>query len=189
MTIEQIYYLSVAVLALLLIAIVVVKGKKAKKKAWFTSFIVFLSAIFLVIGGAFYFQSARPAPLNKEEAKKITEAYYLIRDFESNLEKYQDTTDSAEKITALIAIITTKMSAFSHENASSERTEKESRLINQYYHDIGQIGVNAYAEKEKFAAKVELRKSYLSDLSELKKIEKELIDTYKIDEAQLQSNL
>lgn len=159
--------------------------KKRKKKVVFSFFWIFFS---LVLGlSAIFIIYYRSMNLTAEDEKSVVNSYYLLRDFQSEIDKAatkeKDETASRQNIRYLA----TSLSAYTSKKASILNTSEGQSTLNRYYASLAQLGLNATRESNNFFGNPTLVKEFQADIEKTITYEKNTFDYFKINQDILKS--
>lgn len=171
-----------------LLVVITTPNKKSKKKKSKSKMLALGVFGCLLIGGGLFTCYQEAMDLAVKDAEKISDGYYMVRDYEKMLKELQDKDSDHEQITLNMAPLISKLSNYQTEKASTVSTKKGQEMINQYYKAIGRLGSNSYMENN-MAESPLIIETYLDDIKTIKGYEKEVIDYFKIDESALEAHL
>lgn len=158
----------------------IIKQKSSRFKTFITLFIL----AFFFLGGSVYLKYYQSLSLSKDDSDSIVKSYFLIRDFEGQIEKAKNESDDAENIQKNIRYLSTTMASYGTLSASPLNTEEGQLALNRYYNSIKQLGVNASINYTNFYGNQKLCDEYLEDIKNVEKYEKIVFDYYKVSEAE-----
>lgn len=146
-----------------------------------------LFALFLCLGigigaGSAYASYYLSMNLTKNDSEAIVKAYYLLGDFEAELESAKNQNGDEVKIQKNLRYLATVMASFGTTNASYLNTEEGQLTLNRYYNAIKQLGVNASVQSNNFYGNAELVDEYLKDSQKVRDFEKSAFTYYKVSE-------
>ncbi|MGO2099732.1 hypothetical protein [Vagococcus salmoninarum] len=160
------------------------EAKKSSKKSMLLFLILFLVAG--VSGGyAKYYQLTNMTSVDTEN---IVSSYYLLEQVEEQIGNLTESTEeiSEVQLSSNIHTLAVRMASFSSKKGSDRASEKAQLLLNRYYARVGQLGVNLSSQQyEELVLEDSVRKSFIEDITATKKVQKKVLDFYKISEASL----
>ncbi len=139
----------------------------------------------LLIGGASgyakYYQSTT---ISDVDTDNIVYSYYLLDQMEQEIKDIDNKSD--QKSFANIHTLAVSISSFSSKKGSDRSVEEAQLLLNKYYAQVGQLGVNLSSENVNELKKdKEKQTGYLDDITRVRGTQKKVLAYYKIDEASL----
>ncbi|MHC5228869.1 hypothetical protein ACYSNW_11370 [Enterococcus sp. LJL99] len=123
--------------------------------------------------------------LSQEDMKILMRAYFLIRDYDAELKNTKDSVGEAEEISKNLADMSNKMSSYMVETPSDLISADGQRLLNRYYKNISELGVNTVPLNKLFYGNAEGADEYIANIENIKQKEKDLFDYFKIDESRI----
>lgn len=157
------------------------KGQKRRLKRLLLSFVLSL----LLAGGAGYARYYQAMNLTRKDSDAVAKSYYLVRDFEKELEVVKKEEKMTNKTQETLRHVTTSMASYGIEKADSNNALEGQLLLNKYYDSVKQLGANASIQINNLADNDELAASFLVDSEKIKKIEKQILVFYKVSEEAL----
>lgn len=159
--------------------------KKNKKRLIFLVILELLLSICLY--GFIYYQNAN---ISSTDSDLIVRGYFLVDDFTKEIEKASDTSNDEEASKQNIKYLALSMATYSNKTANTSNTKEGQRLINKYYKQIGQLGMNATRDINSFYGnKNDILDSYKSELARVKANENKAFEFYKINANALDNNV
>lgn len=161
-----------------------VQLKKAKKKQLTSMLVSVILASLLVVGMRYlsYYQSMN---LSSDDSDIVVKSYYLLEDFEKELEIAKNKEDDEEKVRQNIRYLATSMTSQGIKKASGINTEEGQIILNRYYNSVKQLGMNASTQTYNFYGNAQLVDNFLEDIQKIKEYEKAAFTYYKVDESAL----
>lgn len=175
------------------------KNKKKRKKVFFmkkrlikqqkkqqnAAIFSFIGALLLVASGFYanYYQSTN---LTTKDSDAIVQGYYLLQDFDSELEKAGKGTENQTKIDGNLRYLSSAMASFGTKKASTVNTEEGQLTLNRYYSSVKELGTNSVNNYTRFYNNPTLVEEYKKDIQRAQKYEKKVLELYKVNEAALQ---
>ncbi|WP_265459918.1 hypothetical protein [Enterococcus sp. HY326] len=156
-----------------------------RKKRNIRSVAILLILTLIAGGGAGYVNYYQAMNLSVDDADSIVKSYYLIRDFEDQIQLAKDQQDEQDKLQKNIRYLSTSMASYGTLKASELNTTEGQIALNRYYNAIKELGVNGSANYTLFYGNTELSDEYLQDIEKVKSYEKQVFDFYNVDEAAL----
>lgn len=174
------------------------KGKKAKrnkkrqkialsrkKQSILILFIVSLLSSLIFFGSSAYIRYYQAMNLTPEDSKSIVTSYYLIRDFEDQLNLLKDKKDDQTKLEQNIRQLSTSMASYGTKKANTLNSVDGQLVLNRYYNSVKQLGMNASTQTKNFYGNSELVNQFLKDIQGAKDYEGDVFKYYKVDKAVL----
>lgn len=174
------------------------KGKKAKrnkkrqkivlsrkKQSILILFIVSLVSSLIFFGSSAYIRYYQAMNLTPEDSKSIVTSYYLIRDFEDQLNLLKDKKDDQTKLEQNIRQLSTSMASYGTKKANTLNSVDGQLVLNRYYNSVKQLGMNASTQTKNFYGNSELVNQFLKDIQGAKDYEGDVFKYYKVDKAVL----
>ncbi len=159
-------------------------NSKRKRGIYFVS--CFFALGFLSGGvGAYslYYQSIN---LSAEDEKAIVRSYFLVRDFQSELEKAANQSETEEASQQNIRYLATSLSAYTSNKASTINTTDGQSTLNRYYASLAQLGMNATRESGNFYGNPTLVDEFTTDISKVITYETAAFDYFRINQTALE---
>lgn len=146
-------------------------------------------AFFGLISGAagaysLYYQSIN---LSAEDEKSIVRSYFLVRDFQSELEKAANQSETEEASQQNIRYLATSLSAYTSSKASTINTTDGQSSLNRYYASLAQLGMNATRESGNFYGNPTLVDEFNTDITKVMEYETAAFDYFKINQEALKN--
>lgn len=144
---------------------------------------VFLSIIGIIIvgGSTFYLKWYQSTNLQDEDMDNLVFGYYLLNQVEEQLKVAEK--DDSKKTEENIHSLALKISTYSSKSGSDRGTKESQVLLNRYYSRLGQFGVNVAAES--FNNIKSNIGEYQEDIKNIKSVQKQALEYYKINEDSL----
>lgn len=156
-----------------------------KKHSIFILFIVSLVSSLLFFGGSAYIRYYQAMNLTPEDSKSIVTSYYLIRDFEDQLNMLKDKKDDQIKLEQNIRQLSTSMASYGTKKADTLNSVDGQLILNRYYNSVTQLGKNASTQTKNFYGNSELVNDFLKDIQSAKDYEGDVFKYYKVDKSAL----
>ncbi|OJG89767.1 hypothetical protein RV15_GL001608 [Enterococcus silesiacus] len=163
------------------------KQLKSEKRNQKRLVITFLATVFLFGAGSMlglYYQSIA---LTKEDESSVVKGYFLLNDFEQQLESAKTESDNKEKINGNIRYLASAISSYGAKKASTINSEKGQLTLNRYYKAMQDIGTNAMRVTEELYGNEVLVEDYQKDIQRVRNYQKQVFELYKVDEAELKN--
>lgn len=160
-------------------------AKKRKK-----NLVVGLACLFFGIGSVaaagygLYYQSTN---LSSDDETSIVRSYYLLRDFQSELEKAAAQSEGEEASQQNIRYLATSLAAYTSTSASTIITPEGQSALNRYYAALAQLGLNATRESANFYGNPTVVESFQADIAKVIEYETAAFEYFKINESALAS--
>lgn len=155
--------------------------KSEKKNFRGSIFLLVLSIIFGL--STFYVSYYQSITLSVSDEEAIVKSYYLIRDFEGQINILQEGTEDTTKTVKNISYLAGNMSSYNIKKASDLNDIDKQRALNKYYNSIKELGMNGVTQASKLPDNKELREEFLGDIEKVKANEKIVFDLFKVDES------
>lgn len=141
--------------------------------------------LFLLGGGCLgasgytvYYQSLH---LSAEDSDAVATTYYLVHDFQDQLELAKDPANQAANQETLRYIVTT-MASYGTMKASYRNAEEGQLRLNRYYNAVTQLGVNGSLVLTQLYGNETLIEEYLADAANVQTYQEQVFHFYKVDE-------
>lgn len=131
-----------------------------------------------------YYQSIN---LSSDDEKSIVSSYYLLRDFQQELESAGSQSEGEDASQQNIRYLATSLAAFTTTKASAIITTEGQSTLNRYYASLAQLGLNATRESANFYGNPTLVEEFQTDISKTIEYETAAFDYFKINQAALES--
>lgn len=158
--------------------------QKTKSRRNIALSLFLLSGVFAAISWSVY--QVQRNTLSAENADTVAQGYYLLRDFESELQKAATAADNEEKIVNNLKHLANTISSYGVKRASTTHSEQGQITMNRYYQTMSELGVNALKHIDRFYNNPNLVKEYQNDLKKVQKYESKIIQMFRINEEALQ---
>lgn len=158
--------------------------RKQRKKA------LVLGVLFLLMASGFggaagytsYYQSIN---LSSDDSALVVRSYYLLRDFQGELEKAADETEDQTAVQQNIRYLATNMAAYSTKKASTLNTKEGQSTLNRYYSALSELGVNAARVGNNFYGNKELVSEFQADIEKTIVHEGKAFEYFKVNQSAL----
>lgn len=163
--------------------------EKSIKKQQHSIIVLIILEVLLISGlyGFIYYQNAN---ISSTDSDLIVRGYFLVDDFTKEIEKASATSNDEEASKQNIKYLALSMATYSNKTANTSNTKEGQRLINKYYKQIGQLGMNATRDINSFYGnKNDILASYKSELARVKENESKAFEYYKINANSLDNNV
>lgn len=154
------------------------------RKAYLTSSLLLILVMILIGGSTGYARFYQMTNLSKQDTETFALSYYLIDKLEEHVEKSSE--ENNEKMDNNIQELAQELASFSSKKASNKFGQEGQVLLNKYFTQIGQLGINIGSQN--YSEQLELEGTLddtLSDVSKIKVLQKQLIDKFEIKTATL----
>ncbi|MFD2307956.1 hypothetical protein [Enterococcus termitis] len=159
----------------------------AKKKNQRNTMLLFLLCSVLFAGAGAYAVYYQSTNLTTEDSDSIVQGYYLLQDFDSELEKAGKGSESQTKTDGNLRYLSNAMSSFGSKKASTVNTEEGQLTLNRYYNSMKELGTNATNNYTRFYNNPALVEEYRKDIKKVQQYEKKVIELYKVNESALKN--
>ncbi|MHC5374445.1 hypothetical protein ACYSNU_11670 [Enterococcus sp. LJL120] len=170
--------------------IILAKRDIAQKKRSSIKFLIITLVLLIIFGGGTaygsYYQSTN---LSSEDADRVVSSYYLVRDFQTQLEKAANQAEEEDALQRDLRYLSSKMASYSSFTASNINTVDGQTALNRYYAALGQLGMNASREVNDFYGNTELMTTYQRDVERVMALEEQAFSYYEVDEEALASEV
>lgn len=135
----------------------------------------------LLLGGTFYLQHYESTTLNKEDTENITTGYYLINELEQEMTTFGP--DSDKKAESNIQTLAVNISSLTNQRGNGRNNEEAQLLLNRYYKQTGQLGINLAAQNmEQLKESEATRHEFLEDIAKIKEQQISIMTYFKIND-------
>lgn len=160
--------------------------KKLKKKS-ITRMVLFLVLTTGAGGATLYASFYQSINLTSDDADAIVRSYYLLRDFQQELDKAANQTEDETSSIQNIRYLATSLSSYNTNKASQLNTVEGQSALNRYFNALSQLGVNATRESQNFYGNAELVAQFQEDIERTIGYEMKAFDYYKVNQSALES--
>lgn len=160
---------------------------KKKSKRYLTCGSLCLVIAITLAATSGYIMYQQKVHLSNEDKEAVTRGYYLLSDFEDQLNQLDDKKLDKEKTVQTIQSLGSLMASYSEEKASPLNQVKGQQKLNRYYQSIKEIGINATTQSQELVVNQEMLKNYLKDVKKAKNYEKDIFSFYKVNEMDLKN--
>lgn len=157
-----------------------IKHSRVKKVIFFMSLSVILMA------SSFALKSYISRSLSGEDGDTLAQAYYLVRNFEEQVELAAIKSEEEEKVVRNINYLATAMASYGVYTASYLNSEEGQLALNKYYGAIKELGINNTAMANELYGNQVLAEETRKDIKRIKAYEKKVVDYYQIDTSVLE---
>ncbi|MBO0441171.1 hypothetical protein [Candidatus Enterococcus ikei] len=158
-----------------------IKKELARKRKSTLLFSIFFFLIILLGGGlsayTVYYQSSN---LGMDDKKALVNGYFHLRDVEGQLSKLQAENDEAAINN--LRNLAPRLSAFALNKADYRISENGQNLLNRYYTSMKEYGINVSSRLSTIENDPQVMDELISDMEKVKKNEKKVFDTFKVNE-------
>lgn len=143
-----------------------------------------LLVISVSVGGySLYYQRSG---MTKIDTENIISGYYLVGQIEQQLGLISQKKLLEKESELNIHTLAIKMASYSAKKSSDHQSKDGQLLLNKYYSEIGQLGVNLSSQNySDLSEKKEIMVGYIKDLGSIKVIQTKVLNFYKINETSL----
>lgn len=166
----------------------IILEKSIKKQQHFMISLITLDLLMIV--GLYAFIYYENSNIASTDSDSIVRGYFLVDDFKKEIERASDSSNDEEASKQNIKYLALSMATYSNKTANSLNTKEGQLLINKYYKQIGQLGMNATRDINSFYGnKNDILSSYKSELLRVKENENKAFEYYKINANSLNNNV
>lgn len=155
-----------------------VKGKRSRRLA-----AICLCLALFFGGGSRYIVYYQSVNLTTEDGDSVARGYYLVRDFEDQLQLGKGEEIEEEPFRQNIRSLATAMASYGVKQASTVNSEEGQLLLNRYYTAVQQLGMNASTQATHFYGNPELVETFLTDIARVKEREQAVFVYYRVNES------
>lgn len=161
-----------------------VKLQKQRKKSFVWGILLFVLAIGCggVAGYVSYYQSIN---LSSDDSASIVRSYYLLRDFQEELDKAANEAEDQTATQQNIRYLATTLAAYSTKKASTLNTTEGQSTLNRYYGSLSELGVNATRVSNDFYGNSELAAEFQADIEKAITHETAAFEYFKVNQSGL----
>lgn len=156
-----------------------------KRRKQINTGILLLICGMLSVGIGMYVRYYQATNLGDRDSDGIVEGYYLLNQINLQLEEIAQT-PSLEKSRNNIRDLAAKLSSFGMRSADPKITVEGQRLLNRYYSQIKELGLNLNNQSVERLQEEQVYDIYMSDIEKSKDSQKKVFDYFKVDESALQ---
>ncbi|WP_086314058.1 hypothetical protein A5821_001628 [Enterococcus sp. 7F3_DIV0205] len=158
------------------------QGQKKKNKR---RTLLFLVVTFLFFGGSQLVAYYQSMSLSHEDEESVVKSYFLLNDFDEQLEKAKTESERKEKLDGNIRYLASAITSYGANRASDLNTEEGQLILNRYYKAMLDLGTNAMRMTDGFYGNEEVIAGYQEDINRIRGYQKKVFELYKVDEAAL----
>lgn len=149
-----------------------------------------IGMISLVLGvscglGGLYMKHYIATNMSSEDTETVVNGYYLIRDFEEQIELAGEGTEDQDKLSRNIKYLANTMASYALYSANPLNSEEGQLGLNRYYKSIQELGINHSVTYNQFYGNPEAVEETKKDIEKIKKTEKKVYSYFGIDETAL----
>lgn len=160
-----------------------------QKKKSLTRMLVFIVMSIGIGGGTFYASFYQSINLTSDDADAIVRSYYLLRDFQQELENAANQTEDETSSVQNIRYLATSLSSYNTSRASNLNTVEGQSALNRYFNALSELGVNAARESQNFYGNTELVADFQTDIERTIGYEEVAFDYYKVNQSALEAEM
>ncbi|MHC5372258.1 hypothetical protein ACYSNU_00500 [Enterococcus sp. LJL120] len=135
--------------------------------------------------GTIYANFYQSTNLGTDDEDAIVRAYFLLRDFQVELEKAAAQEENSDATVQNIRYLATNLAGYSSRKASSLNTIEGQRALNRYYAALSELGMNATLEVNNFYGNTQLVGDFKNDIERTITYETTAFDYYKVNQTVL----
>lgn len=158
--------------------------KKYRRSIMYSIVMLFLAAT--CSGGAMYASYYQSINLSSDDSALIVRSYYLLRDFQDELNKAAQQEENEVATQQNIRYLATTLAAYSTKHASTLNTKEGQSALNRYYASLSELGVNATLVSGNFHGNRELVDEFLSDIERTITYETTAFEYFKVNQTKLE---
>lgn len=153
-----------------------------RKKTWhFRLMLVFLGLSLISIGNSAYLSYYQAVNLTTDDSNAVVKGYYLLRDFEKQVNISASKKSEEETIQQNIRYLATGLASYGTKKASGLNTKEGQLTLNRYYNALKELGMNASTQTNNFYGNEQLKDEFLRDIKKAQSYEKKAFDYYKVN--------
>ncbi|MHC5372563.1 hypothetical protein ACYSNU_02045 [Enterococcus sp. LJL120] len=160
---------------------------KSKRKKAILFFILLLFLGSGIGAGTVYANFYQSTNLGSDDEDAIVRSYFLLRDFQSELEKAAVQEETSEATVQNIRYLATNLAGYSSRKASSLNTVEGQRALNRYFSALSELGMNATREVNNFYGNTDLVADFQNDIERTIGYETTAFDYYKVNKSVLEA--
>ncbi|WP_265456465.1 hypothetical protein [Enterococcus sp. HY326] len=151
-------------------------------------------AVFFILsvaagGGTYYAYFYQSVSLTSENENDIVRSYYLLRDFQQELEAAGNQSEEETASLQNIRYLATNLSSYNTSAASNLNTVEGQSALNRYFNALSELGINATRESQNFYGNPELVAEFIADIERTIGYETTAFDYYRVNQSALESEL
>lgn len=143
--------------------------------------IILMSLSVTLMASSYALKTHISRSLSGENGDTMAQAYYLIRNFEEQVDLAATKSEEEEKVTRNINYLATTMASYGVYTASYLNSEEGQLSLNKYYDAIKELGINNATMANEFYGNSILAEETQEDIKRLKAYEQKVVDYYQID--------
>lgn len=160
--------------------------EKKRKKSIVFAVLFFLLMIF---GGAtsaytVYYQASN---LSVDDKKALVSGYFYLRDTEAQLNNVK--TEVSDELITDLNNLSARIAAFALNKADYRISEEGQNQLNRYYTSMKEYGLNVSSRLSQVKQNPEIVDELMTDMEKVKKNEKKVFETFKVNEQALKEKL
>ncbi|WP_254907627.1 hypothetical protein [Candidatus Enterococcus lemimoniae] len=156
--------------------------KKGKKQIQLGLMFLLLGTV--LAGGAAFSRYHQATNLGDRDSDGIVEGYYLLNKTSEQLASVQET-PNVEKARKNLRELAAKLSGFGVRYADPRLTVEGQQLLNRYYSQMKEIGLNLNNQSVESLQEKTTYKNYLADIKKVQTIQKKVFTYFNVNEAAL----
>lgn len=158
--------------------------QKQRKKSLISGILLLLFAA-ACGGGAGYTSYYQSINLSSDDSALIVRSYYLLRDFQEELEKAGNQAEDEAASQQNIRYLATTLAAYSTKKASTLNTREGQSTLNRYYGALSELGINATRVSDAFHGNSELVAEFQADIEKAITHETAAFEYFKVNQSAL----
>ncbi|MBP2099893.1 hypothetical protein [Enterococcus rivorum] len=152
-----------------------------RKKRSFRFTIIFLLFSLILGGSSAYLSYYQSMNLTTDDSDAVVKGYYLLRDFEKQVQMGASKQDEEEKVQQNIRYLATSLASYGTKSASALNTQEGQLALNRYYNALKELGMNASTQTNNFFGNEKLKEEFLVDIEKAQAYEQKAFDYYKVN--------
>lgn len=162
-----------------------IRLKKRRKRSIIAA-VVMVLLVSVCGGGAAYASYYQSINLSSDDSVRIVRSYYLLRDFQEELNKAAQQEEDELASQQNIRYLATTLAAYSTKQASNLNKQEGQSALNRYYAALSELGVNATRESNNFYGNSSLVEEFQVDIEKTITYETAAFEYYKVNQSELE---
>lgn len=159
---------------------------EALKRTQLKSIIILFSLLLVTSGIAGYSKYYQLTNMTAADTETIVTGYYLMSKVGEQLDERLNNSIDSKKLNENVHNLSVRMASFASKRANNSGSSEGQQLLNRYYAQVGQLGVNLASEQfADTADEPTTLATYKLDIEKAQKNQKKVLDFYKVDEGSL----
>ncbi|MHC5373972.1 hypothetical protein ACYSNU_09210 [Enterococcus sp. LJL120] len=165
------------------------KKIKSQKKKSLVRMVVLFILMGIAGGGTYYAMFYQAISLTSDDENAIGRSYFLLRDFQQELDKAANQTEDETASLQNIRYLATNLSSYNTSSASSLNTVEGQSILNKYFNALSELGINATRESQNFYGNPELVAEFQMDVERTMGYEEAAFEYYKVNQTALETEM